>query len=97
MASLRDALSKGDRSLVGNKGYRKYLRAGGKSFALDEGKIKEEARYDGMWVLTTNMDLPPAEVLLKSKQLWMLEDVFRSMKSLWPARSFRPVASPYHP
>jgi transposase len=86
VASLRDALSKGDKSLVGNKGYRKYLRAGGKQFAVDEDKIKEEARYDGKWVLTTNMDLPPEEVALKYKQLWMVEDVFRSMKSLLDTR-----------
>ena len=44
VASLRDALGKGDKSLVGNKGYRKYLRAGGKQFAVDEDKIEEEAR-----------------------------------------------------
>ena len=86
VASLRDALSKGDKSLVGNKGYRKYLCVGGKQFAVDEGKIKEEARYDGKWVLTTNMDLAPAEVALKYKQLWMVEDVFRSMKSLLDTR-----------
>jgi transposase len=71
---------------VGNKGYRKYLRAGGKQFAVDEDKIKEEARYDGKWVLTTNTDLPTDEVALKYKQLWMVEDVFRSMKSLLDTR-----------
>jgi hypothetical protein len=86
VASLRDALSKGDKSLVGNKGYRKYLRAGGKQLVVDEDKIKEEARYDGKWVLTTNMDLPASEVALKYKQLWMVEDVFRSMKSLLDTR-----------
>ncbi len=86
VASLRDALGKGDKSLVGNKGYRKYLRGGGKQFAVDEDKIKEEARYDGKWVLTTNLDLPPREVALKYKQLWMVEDVFRSMKSLLDTR-----------
>jgi hypothetical protein len=86
VASLRDALGKGDKSLVGNKGYRKYLRGGGKQFAVDEDKIKAEARYDGKWVLTTNMDLPPREVALKYKQLWMVEDVFRSMKSLLDTR-----------
>ena len=86
VASLRDALRKGDKSLVGNKGYRKYLRAGAKQFAVDEDKIKEEARYDGKWVLTTNMDIAPAEVALKYKQLWMVEDVFRSMKSLLDTR-----------
>ncbi len=86
LASLRDALGKGDKSLVGNKGYRKYLRAGGKQFAVDEDKIQEEARYDGKWVLTTNTDLPAREVALKYKQLWMVEDVFRSMKSLLDTR-----------
>ena len=75
-----------DKSLVGNNGYRKYLRAGGKQFAVDEDKIKQEARYDGKWVLTTNMDLPAPEVALKYKQLWMVEDVFRSMKSLLDTR-----------
>jgi len=86
VASLREALSHGDKSLVGNKGYRKYLRAGGKQFAVDEDKIQEEARYDGKWVLTTNTDLPTDEVALKYKQLWMVEDVFRSMKSLLDTR-----------
>jgi transposase len=86
VASLREALDHGDKSLVGNKGYRKYLRAGGKQFAVDEDKIQEEARYDGKWVLTTNTDLPTDEVALKYKQLWMVEDVFRSMKSLLDTR-----------
>ena len=86
VAALRDALRKGDKSLVGNKGYRKYLRGGGKQFAVDEDKIKEEARYDGKWVLATNTDLPAREVALKYKQLWMVEDVFRSMKSLLDTR-----------
>ena len=86
VTSLRDALGNGDKSLVGNKGYRKYLRAGGKQFAVDEDKIKKEARYDGKWVLTTNTDLPAREVALKYKQLWLVEDVFRSMKSLLDTR-----------
>ena len=86
VAALRDALRKGDKSLVGNKGYRKYLRGGGKQFAVDEDKIKEEARYDGKWVLATNTDLPAREVALKYKQLWMVKDVFRSMKSLLDTR-----------
>jgi len=86
VASLRDALSHGDKSRVGNQGYRKFLRAGGQPFAVDEDKIKQEARYDGKWVLTTNTDLPAREVALKYKQLWMVEEVFRSMKSLLDTR-----------
>ena len=37
-------------------------------------------------MLTTNTDLPAREVALKYKQLWMVEDVFRSMKSLLDTR-----------
>lgn len=36
--------------------------------------------------MTTNTDLPTSEVALKYKQLWMVEDVFRSMKSLLATR-----------
>ncbi len=54
--------------------------------AGDLDLIKEEARYDGKWVLTTNTALAPAEVALKYKQLWMVEEVFRSMKSLLDTR-----------
>jgi hypothetical protein len=86
VASLRDALHHGDKSLVGNKGYRKFLRAGRQQFTVDEDKIQEEARYDGKWVLTTNTDLPASEVALKYKQLWMVEEMFRSMKSLLDTR-----------
>jgi len=57
VASLRDALKHGNKSLVGNKGYRKFLQSGGKQFTVDEDKLKQEARYDGKWVLTTNTDL----------------------------------------
>ena len=67
IASLKDALKNGDKSLVGNKGYRKFLRAGGRQFTVDEDKINQEASYDRKWLLTTNTDLPTAEVALKYK------------------------------
>jgi hypothetical protein len=45
---LREQLKRGDKDLIGNKGYRKYLQASkGEHFTLDEEKIREEARYDG--------------------------------------------------
>jgi transposase len=86
VAALHEALRRGDKSLVGNRGYRKFLRSGGQQFAVDEDKVKQEARYDGKWVLTTNTDLPACEMALKYKQLWMVEAVFRSMKSLLDTR-----------
>ena len=84
---LRAQLKRGEKSLIGNKGYRKYVASSGKDrFAVDEKKIKAEARYDGRWVLRTNMDLPADEIALKYKQLWMVEDIFRTMKSILNTR-----------
>ena len=39
VGALREQLSRGDKSLVGNKGYRKYLKTQGEHFAIDEEKI----------------------------------------------------------
>lgn len=86
VASLREQLKQGDKSLVGNRGYRKYLKQSKAKFEVDEAKIQQEARYDGKWVLRTNTDLPTAEVALKYKQLWMVERVFRSSKSILETR-----------
>ena len=86
VASLRQQLKQGDKSLVGNRGYRKYLKQSKGKFEVDEAKINEEARYDGKWVLRTNTDLPAADAALKYKQLWMVEHVFRSTKSILETR-----------
>jgi transposase len=86
LASLRDQLKRGDKSLVGNKGYRKYLKTRGKGFEIDEQKALEEARYDGKWVLRTNTNLSTDQVALKYKQLWMVESLFRTVKSILETR-----------
>jgi transposase len=84
---LREQLHRGDKSLVGNKGYRRYLKLEGQGhFVVDEAKLEEEARYDGTWVLRTNSELPTAEVALQYKRLWMVEQWFRSCKSLLETR-----------
>ena len=74
VASLTEKLKAGDKSLVGNKGYRRYLKSSGpEHFTLDEAKIEQEKRFDGMWVLRTNTQLPTAEVALKSRALPLAE------------------------
>ena len=87
VASLQEKLRSGEKSLVGNKGYRRYLSSTGPNhFQIDEAKIKEEARYDGKWVLRTKADLDAAEVALQYQRLWMVEAWFRSSKSLLQTR-----------
>ena len=82
VASLRDKLRQGATALVGNKGYRKYLSVEGSGFRIDEKKIAADARFDGKWVLRTNTDLSAKDVALKYKQLWRVEQTFRTMKSI---------------
>ena len=84
--SLQKQLRRGEKSLVGNKGYRRYLRSQGKDFTIDEEKVAEEARYDGKWVLRTNTDLSAEQVALKYKQLWTVEEMIRSVKSILETR-----------
>ena len=87
VAAVREQLRRGDKTLIGNKGYRRYLSGGGADhFRIDEAKVAEDARYDGKWVLRTNTDLDSAEVALQYKQLWMVEQWFRSCKSLLQTR-----------
>jgi len=84
---LRVQLKRGDKDLIGNKGYRKYLQAGrGEHFTIDEEKIQDEARYDGKWVLQTNLADEPKIIALAYKELWKVEDMFRTMKSILETR-----------
>ncbi len=86
VAALEKALAQGDKSLVGNKGFRRFLKTQGERFAIDEGKIVEDAQYDGKWVLRTNTGLAMHVAALAYKHLWMVEAIFRSMKSLLETR-----------
>lgn len=84
--ALSEQIKKGPKSLVGNKGYRKYLKIEKGSASIDESKIEYESRFDGKWVLTTNTDLSTEQVALKYKELWQVEKVFRDIKSLLDTR-----------
>jgi len=84
---LRRQLKQGDKSLVGNKGYRRFLKLEGEGhFAVDEDRIKGEERFDGVWVLRTNTDYDIATVALSYKGLWMVEDTIRTAKSVLDTR-----------
>jgi len=84
--SLREHLKKGAGGLIGNKGYRRYVRVSRGAVSIDEKKIEAEARFDGKFVLRTNSDLPASEVALQYKRLQQVEHFFRSVKSLLETR-----------
>jgi transposase len=87
VAHLKEQLRQGDKSLVGNKGYRRYLKVqGDHHFAIDEKQIKTEARYDGLWVLRTNTLYNAETVAHVYKALWTVEDIIRTTKSIMDTR-----------
>lgn len=86
LESLKRQLKKGPKALVGNKGYRRYLKLAKGSARIDPAKVKAEARFDGKWVLVTSTELPADQVALKYKELWRVERVFRDVKSLLETR-----------
>ena len=86
LASLEEQLKKGAKALVGNRGFRRYLKSERDAFVIDYDKAKQEARFDGKWVITTNTRLSAEQVALKYKELWQVEQLFRDTKSLLETR-----------
>jgi hypothetical protein len=86
VANLRRALRRGDNALIGNAGYRRFLKAPAVGFALDEKRVTEDARFDGIFVLRTNTKLDPLQAMLRYRELQGVEQLFRNAKSLLATR-----------
>ncbi|MEW6138717.1 MAG: IS1634 family transposase [Thermodesulfobacteriota bacterium] len=76
----------GAKSLVGNRGYARFVKIDKKSVSINRDAVEADARLDGKFVLTTNTSLPPAEVALTYKSLWRVERTFREQKSTLEVR-----------
>lgn len=68
--------------LLSNYGYKKYLKESTPStFVLDEAKIQEDAKWDGLLgVISNAKDLSPIALIRHYQQLWTIEDAFRIHK-----------------
>jgi len=84
--ALEDELRQGAGQLVGNRGYRRFLRVDKDAVTIDTKKVAAEARYDGKFVLRTNTSLPASEVAVQYKRLLLVEQFFRTTKSLLDTR-----------
>ena len=88
VTALDQQLKRGDKALIGNSAYRRYLRTTSKSrtFEIDPGKLADEARYDGIFVLRTNARLTPLQAVLRYRDLIQVEQLFRTAKALMRTR-----------
>jgi hypothetical protein len=87
-------LKQGDKALIGNTAYRRYLRRvrpaegdkAGPAFEIDPGKLADEARFDGIFVLRTNARVTPLQAVLRYRDLLQVEELFRTAKTLLRTR-----------
>jgi hypothetical protein len=87
LATLRAKLRQGDKSLVSNSAYRRYLKTPDEQhFSIDEARVAEDARYDGLYILRTNTRLQPLNVMRRYRDLLVVEQLFRTEKALLATR-----------
>jgi hypothetical protein len=87
LEKLREKLAKqGAKAMVGNKGFARFLKVAKGSIEIDAEAVKRDARLDGKFILTTNTELPTAEVAQTYKSLWRVERTFREQKSTLEVR-----------
>ena len=97
VAALDTQLKKGDKALIGNSAYRRHLRKsagtkgkdkdkGDRAFEIDAGKLAEEARFDGIFVLRTNANVTPLQAVLRYRDLLQVEELFRRTKAIMRTR-----------
>jgi hypothetical protein len=87
IAGLERKLAQGDKALIANKGFRRFVKTtAGDRFAIDRAKIKADARFDGIFVLRTNTKLSALRVVLRYRNLLAVEDAFKTAKALMATR-----------
>jgi len=87
IASLERKLVQGDKALVGNKGYRRFLATpGDEHFTIDPARVAEDERFDGVFVLRTNTKMSALQVALRYRNLMAVEDAFKTAKALLATR-----------
>jgi Transposase DDE domain len=88
VAGLQRQLKRGDKALIGNSAYRRYLRpvTGRRAFEIDPGRLADEARFDGIFVLRSNARISPLQAVLRYRDLIQVEQLFRTAKALMRTR-----------
>lgn len=86
VSDLEEKLRKSPSTIITNRGYKKYLKIEKDALKLNLSKIKEEVRFDGKFVLTTNTKLAAEEVAVTYKNLLQVECAFRHLKDILETR-----------
>jgi len=76
------AKSKDPKSLLNNYGYKKYILINGStSIEINQKKLENDAQWDGLAGVITNIkDITPEQALSHYRGLWQIEESFRIKK-----------------
>jgi len=70
------------KSNINNRGYNKFLKLNGEiQVTMDQEKIGQDSRWDGLKGYITNSSLKKDEIIENYKHLWQIEKAFRVAKS----------------
>ena len=77
-----------DPSRLKNSGYKSLVKIpkGKGSPTLNWEKINEQAKWDGYYVICTNLEISPHDATAIYRKLWQIEDCFRVSKTYLEAR-----------
>ena len=84
LARLRKRVGSGKmtKEKLNNRGYNKFLKLTGEVLIeIDESKIEQAARWDGLKGYLTNTGLPADAIIENYGQLWRIERAFRISKT----------------
>lgn len=86
LAKLETALASGPKSVMGNTGFKRFVRVARGAVTIDRDAVERDARLDGKFVLRTNTELDTSEVATTYKSLWRVERAFREAKATLQVR-----------
>jgi hypothetical protein len=87
LAGLERKLAQGDKALIANTGFRRFVKTiGDEHFTIDYDKAETETKFDGIFVLRTNSKLSALQVVLRYRNLLAVENAFKAAKALLATR-----------
>lgn len=84
LSKLRQKVKSGKltKESINNRGYNKFLTLKGEvEVEIDEEKIKEDQKWDGLKGYITNTRLSPKSIVENYRHLWQIEKAFRISKT----------------
>jgi len=87
LIKLQKKIASGNvKKLIGNRGYRRFLKTQKAVVMIDPKRVKDDERYDGKYVLRTTTRLLAADVAHAYKELSGIERLWRELKDVVEVR-----------